>query len=258
MSVNNHPKIIEVNESNFQSEVVQRSHNVPVVVDFWAPWCGPCRMLGPILERLASEPDSNFVLAKVNSDQNPQLSFQYNVRGIPAVKGFRNGRVVDEFVGAQPEPMVRQFIQRLTAGFRRPEPARQQGANGHGAAARLRQGRELLKQGRGCEAQNELQNFPASPEREQAQRLLPVAQFLCQVSRGTAAAGHSDLDGLYRQAADAVRRRQYSAALYQLLAALRQDSSYGNGQPRKVMEGLFELIDDASLVQAYRQQLASM
>ena len=104
---------VDVDQTNFDALVIEGSRVAPVVVDFWAPWCGPCRALGPILEKLAEEYGGRFTLAKINSDENPQLSARYGVRGIPNVKAFVSGEVVDEFSGALPESGVRQFLERI-------------------------------------------------------------------------------------------------------------------------------------------------
>ena len=105
------PVVMDVDEQDFERDVVVASSDVPIVVDFWAPWCGPCRMLGPVLEKLAEEGAGIWRLVKVNVDNNQGVAQNYEVQGIPAVLAFRDGEVVDAFIGAQPEPLVRQFLE---------------------------------------------------------------------------------------------------------------------------------------------------
>jgi len=273
------PFMLDVNEANFEQEVLLRSHEVPVVVDFWAEWCGPCKVLGPILERLAIEGGGRFILAKINVDQNPGLAMRFGVQGIPAVKAFKQGKVEAEFAGSQPEPVVRRFIQRLV-----PSPAEQaaQAANSllvthhwkeaeeafrealaedeRNAVAALGLMKSLLMQGRGGEALALLEDFPPGSEWAIAEQLRPLADLLAAVENN--GPGYDEQDPLAAelyQAGRLIVRDNLPAAMDGLLDILRQDKRYRDGLPRKILLAIFSILgDEDTLTRQYREELASV
>jgi len=272
--------VIEVHEATFEQDVIQKSHEKPVVVDFWAAWCGPCRMLGPILERLASEPGSNFILAKVDVDANQDLSMRFGIQGIPAVKAFKDGQVAGEFVGALPEPQVRQFISELAPskgeiskksiedllGDRQWNEAEEAYRellleDPDNSEAKISLTRALIPQGKGCEAKQLLEELQGNHDLQaKSERLMPVAEYVCSV-------GDSDDDGLeltvveaqYRQAARLLSRGSLAPAMDGLLEVLRYSKEYRDGQAKLVLLGIFELLgDEDPLTNIYRREMASI
>lgn len=270
--------ILDVSETTFEEQVILASHQAPVVVDFWAPWCGPCRVLGPLLERLAIEAGGAFTLAKVNVDDNPRLSVRYGVQGIPAVKAFRNGEVIAQFVGAQPEPVVRRFIEGLA-----PSPAEEAVEEGlsllgtrhwtqaeaafqavleeddSNAAAALGLVKSLLMQGKGKQALDLISEFPSGSEWAVAQRLDPLAALLAGYSDADDLSADDPLEAQLQRAASLIRKGNYPAAMDGLLGVLRKDKKYRGGQPKDVMLALFELLgEEDPLTREYRDELASV
>jgi putative thioredoxin len=269
--------IINVTESDFEYEVLAYSQQTPVVVDFWATWCGPCKTLGPMLERLAEEAQGNFRLAKVNVDENTNLAIRYGVRSIPAVKAFRNGEMVSEFIGLQPEPRLREFLGVLAPaksdlilekansllGLRQPKSAelafREVLDDVPGSpAALLGLAKALLLQGRSNEAGLVLLDFPASRELSKVELLRPLVEAMNRLENGE---GLSD-DPLYAAFENALRlikRGNVEAALDGLLDVIRQDKRYRNGLARQVFVAVLELMGEENpSTREYRNELAAV
>lgn len=206
--------VIDVTDADFKRQVIQRSHKTPVLVDFWAAWCGPCQVLGPVLEDLAEDADSEFILAKLDTEHNQRTAQQYQIQSIPAVKMFRNGQVVDDFTGVRPGGLVKRFVKK---SLDQPPPAPKISGSSD-PAKRLAQARRHLAKGRRFEATVLLDNFPESPEQEEAEMLLPVACFLFDMDLGDVQTGNEVLDNVYETVARNLRKRKYDAALKQLAA----------------------------------------
>ncbi|HKJ26912.1 MAG TPA: thioredoxin domain-containing protein, partial [Anaerolineales bacterium] len=217
--------IIEVNEANFQNDVVVYSNTIPVVVDFWAEWCQPCHMLTPILEKLAREANGAFRLAKVNADETPNLNIQLSIGSLPTVKAFHKGQLAAEFVGLQTELYVRDFLRKLSPAPGGLELERGQGylqmqnwelaatafrkalkTTPDNGAALLGLARAQLAKGDAEGALVSLMDFPASKHFANAEKLLPLAQALSRLEASPDDFPQDDLGIAYQRAISLVQR----------------------------------------------------
>jgi putative thioredoxin len=278
---------ITVDRTNFNAVVLEGSATTPVLVDFWAPWCAPCRALAPVLDRIAAEFAGRVVLAKLNTDEEQEIASKFGVRGIPNCKLFVNGRVTDEFTGALPESGVRDFLANALPSPAAPHVARAAGrlaaGDAEGALADLERAlaiapddedalltrvEALLAAGRGSEAAEVTSRLGARPRGVRDERRL--AQLSARAA--FAATGGGDLATLARRAgatpvdcaakldyANALAARgDYEAALAEFLAIVSADRAFADDAGRKGMLRVFEALGpDSDLARRYRRELAA-
>lgn len=280
------PWVVDVTMETFQDVVVAGSHARPVVIDFWAPWCGPCRRLAPMLERLAVEKDGGFLLAKVNTDECPDLAQSFQVEGIPAVFAIRDGKIADQFTGVLPEEQLREFLDSLgpvgpsapvepspldrALALEGTDPAAAAGAyRGMLAeapddpAARVGLARVLLAaDGAEADAAPLLTGVEFGDFAEEAKRLHTVVHLRAVPHAAADLAGAravATAEGKVALAKVLAARGDYTAALDALLAAADDDRALGRTAVREFMLKVFEVIGPQSEQAGdYRRRLQAL
>jgi len=281
------PHVIDVTTETFETQVLQQSTQVPVLVDFWAEWCGPCKTLGPILEKLAGEYNGAFVLAKVDVDKEQQLAAVFQIRSIPTVMLLKGGQLVDGFPGALPEAQLREFLQHH--GIEPGAPTREEApaveappADPHAEVLRLRKAAEaepdkaelqldlalaLLAVGHAHEAEQLLDALPANlAHDDRAAKARARLGFAAQlqdapppeVLEAAIASNPDDLRARYLLGVHRLVGGDTEAGLEQFLDMLRRDRGFEDGLPKKALIDAFRVIDDEDLVGRYRRRMSSL
>lgn len=281
------PHVFDATEANFEAEVIQASFQQPVLVDLWATWCGPCKTLGPLLEKVVAEFNGAVRLAKIDCDQEQALAASFGVRSIPTVVLLRDGQLVDGFTGALPESAIREFLTRHvqpnpTADEAAAEAAPTVQETPEQAIARIQQ--EIAAQpdqaelkldlavaqmqvGNAAAAEAELDALPANlAGDDRARRLrgqLDFAQALKGAPPAVELAARVGRDPNDHAARDLLGVRlllqgDAAAALEQFLAVLKTDRAWNDGQAKKRLIAAFSVIDDEELVGAYRRKMSSL
>jgi len=276
---------LEVTDATFDKDVLDRSHEVPVVVDFWAPWCGPCRQLGPLLEKLADEGAGKFLLAKINVDNSPTIAGELRVSSIPAVFAVRGGRLVNQFVGLMPEEELRKWLlslepseaEKLLAEAERlaaSDPAAAEvGLRAalelapHERPPRITLAKVLLAQDRLDDAEEQLRHLEdqgflePEAERVKAECLLRQAARLAgdlPTVRAAADAAPRDMAAQMKLAYALAGAGQYRDALERALSVLQADRKGQGEAARQLMVDIFRLLgSDDELATEYRRKLSA-